>query len=112
MVVIDEITEISMVSEPRTVMGFFATFQQLCSTGRAIVVVAQSAAFDSSLLNRLRQLCNNHISMTNESVRGRPVSGCNASKLNNVEKAKMNGFFFKVEAEIGVSGVPVSQVKI
>ena len=111
MVVIDEITEISMVSEPRTVMGFFATFQQLCSTGRAIVV-AQSAAFDSSLLNRLRQLCNNHISMTNESVRGRPVSGCNAGKLNNVEKARMNGFFFKMEAEIGVNVVPVSQVKI
>jgi len=53
LVVIDEITEISMVSEPRTVMGFFTTFQQLCPTGRAIVV-AQSAAFDSSLLNRLR----------------------------------------------------------
>jgi len=29
-----------------------------------------------------------------------------------VEKAKMNGFFFKVEAEIGVNVVPVSQVKI
>ena len=50
--------------------------------------------------------------MTNESVRGRPVSGCNASKLNNVEKAKMNGFFFKVEAEICVNVVPVSQVTI
>ena len=112
MVVIDEITEISMVSEPRTVMGFFATFQQLCSTGRAIVVVAQSAAFDSILLNRFRQRCNSHISMTNESVRDRPVSGCNASKLNNVEKAKMNGFSFKVEAEFGVNVVPVSQVKI
>ena len=112
LVVIDGITEISMVSEPRTVMGFFATFQRLCSTGRAIVVVAQSAAFDSSLLSRLRQLCNSHISMSNESVRGRPVSSLNATKLNNVEKAKMNGFFFKVEAEIGVNVVPVAQVKI
>jgi len=79
---------------------------------RRAIVVAQSAAFDSSLLNRLRQLCNSHTSMTNEPVRGRPVSGCNASELNNVEKANMNGFFFKVETEIGVNVVPVSQVKI
>ena len=112
LVVIDGITEISMVSEPRAVMGFFSTFQQLCSAGRAIVVVAQSAAFDSSLLSRLRQLCNSHISMSNEPVRGRPVSGCNVTKLNNIEKAKTNGFFFKVESESGVNVVPVAQVKI
>jgi archaellum biogenesis ATPase FlaH len=112
LVVIDGITENLMVSEPRAVMGFFATFQQLCSTGRAILVVAQSAAFDSSLLSRLRQLCNSHISMTNELIRGRPVSSCNVSKMNNVEKPKTNGFFFNVEAEYGVKIVPVSQVKI
>jgi archaellum biogenesis ATPase FlaH/ActR/RegA family two-component response regulator len=112
LVVIDGITEISMVSEPRAVMGFFSTFQQLCSAGMAIVVVAQSAAFDSSLLSRLRQLCNSHISMSNESVRGRPVSGCNVTKLNNGEKAKTNGFFFNVEGEFGVKVVPVAQVKI
>ena len=57
-------------------------------------------------------MCNSHLSMSKDSVRGRLVSCLSATKLNNVEKAKTNGFFFNVAAEISINVVPVAQVKI
>ena len=112
LVVIDGISEIAFASEPREVMGFFSTFQQLCAAERAIIVVAQSSAFDVSLSSRLHQLCGTHIETSNESVRARPVKNLNVSKVNNVDKGKSNGFFFNVEPDIGINIVPVSQVRV
>jgi flagellar protein FlaH len=112
LVIIDGITDIAFLCDDREVMGLFSTFTRLSSAGRAIIVVAQSAAFEQSLLSRLHQLCNSHIRMSNDSVRGKPVKNLNVTKINNVEKGSGNGFYFNVEPDFGVNIVPVSSVKL
>jgi archaellum biogenesis ATPase FlaH/CheY-like chemotaxis protein len=112
LVVVDGISDIAFLCDDREVMGLFSTLKQLCSAGRAIVVVAQNAAFENSLLSRLHQLCDTHIVMSNETVRSKQVSKLNASKVNKMENRSENGFFFNVEADFGVNIVPVSQVRL
>ena len=112
LVVVDGITDLAILCEDRTVMGFFSTFQKLSAAGKAIVVVAQSSAFEPALIARLHQLCNTHISMTTQMVRDRPAMLLNAAKVNNLEKRGDNGFCFRVEPEVGVSIVPISRVRL
>ena len=109
LVVIDEITDLAMLCQDRTIMGFFSIFQKLCTGGKAIVVVAQAGAFAPDLLVRLHQLCDTHITMA---VRDRQVKVLNAGKVNNLEQRKDNGFSFQVEPGEGAKVVTVFQVRI
>ncbi len=109
LVVIDEITDLAMICQDRTIMGFFSIFQELCTAGKAIVVVAQAGAFAPDLLGRLHQLCDTHITMA---VRDRQVKVLNAGKVNNLEQRKDNGFSFRIEPGEGAKVVPMFQVRI
>ena len=109
LVVIDEITDLAMLCQDRTIMGFFSTFQKLCTAGKAIVVVAQPGALAPDLLNRLHQLCNTHISTA---VRDRQVKVLNAVKVNDMDKRRDNGFSFRMEPGVGAVVVPMFQVRI
>lgn len=109
LVVIDEITDLAMLCQDRTIMGFFSIFQKLCTGGKAIVVVAQAGAFAPDLLGRLHQLCDTHITMA---VRDRQVKVLNAGKVNNLEQRKDNGFSFRIEPGVGAKVVPMFQVRI
>ena len=84
-------------------------FQTLCTRGKAIVVVAQAAAFAPDLLGRLHQLCDTHISMA---VRDRQVKVLNAAKVNSLAQRKDNGFSFRVEPGVGAKVVPMFQVRV
>ena len=109
LVVIDEITDLAMICQDRTIMGFFSIFKELCTGGRAIVVVAQAGAFAPDLLGRLHQLCDTHITMA---VRDKQVKVLNAGKVNNLEQRKDNGFSFRIEPGEGAKVVPMFQVRI
>jgi len=109
LVVVDEITDLAMLCQDRTIMGFFSIFQKLCAGGKAIVVVAQAGAFAPDLLVRLHQLCDTHITMA---VRDRQVKVLNAGKANNLEQRKDNGFSFRIEPGVGAKVVPMFQVRI
>jgi archaellum biogenesis ATPase FlaH len=109
LVVIAEITDLAMICQDRTIMGFFSIFKELCTGGRAIVVVVQSGAFAPDLLGRLHQLCDTHITMA---VRDKQVKVLNAGKVNNLEQRKDNGFSFRIEPGEGAKVVPMFQVRI
>ena len=109
LVIIDGITDLAIFCQDRTIMGFFSIFQKLCTAGKAIVVVAESSAFAPDLLSRLRQLCDTHISMM---VRDRQVRVLNAVKVNNLEQRRDNGFSFRVEPGVGITIVPMFQVRV
>lgn len=109
LVVIDEITDLAMLCQDRTIMGFFSIFKKLCAGKKAIVVLAQPGAFALDLLGRLHQLCDTHISMA---VRDRQVKVLNAVKVNNLEQRKDNGFSFRVEPGVGAVVVPMFKVRI
>ena len=109
LVVIDEITDLAMICQDRTIMGFFSIFKELCTGGRAIVVVAQAGVFAPDLLGRLHQLCDTHITMA---VRDKQVKVLNAGKVNNLEQRKDNGFSFRIEPGEGAKVVPMFQVRI
>ena len=109
LVVIDEITDLAMICQDRTIMGFFSIFQKLCTGGKAIVVVAQAGAFAPDLLVRLHQLCDTHITMA---VRDKQVKVLNAGKVNNLEQRKDNGFSFRIEPGEGAKVVSMFQAQI
>ena len=101
--------KIDLITAIITKTDDISIFQKLCTAGKAIVVVAESSAFAPDLLSRLRQLCDTHISMM---VRDRQVRVLNAVKVNNLEQRRDNGFSFRVEPGVGITIVPMFQVRV
>tara|TARA_B100000315_G_scaffold163733_2_gene152327 strand:+ start:87 stop:995 length:909 start_codon:yes stop_codon:yes gene_type:complete len=110
LIVVDNISGIAVISEDRTIMGFFAGCQRLCNEGKTIVVVAQSSAFDEHLALRLHGLCNTHVNIGMEMVRGKFVKTLEVRKANNVDLRIDNRFSFQVEPEVGIKIIPMSRV--
>ncbi len=111
LIIVDGITNLAQVSQDRAVMGFFSSCQRHCEEGRTIVVVARPSAFDQNLLARLHGLCNTHISMVMETVRGKMVTTLEVTKVSNFEPHSDNRLSFQVEPDLGVKIVPVSRIR-
>ena len=110
-IIVDGITNLAQVSQDRSVMGFFSSCQLQCEEGRTVVVVARTSAFNQSLLARLHELCNTHISMFMETVRNKMVTTLEVTKVRNAEPRSDNTLSFQVEVDLGVNIIPVSRVK-
>ena len=111
-IIVDAVTELAASSQEQSIVGFFASCKRLCSQGATIVVVAQSYAFDSNTIVRLRSLCDAHLNLRVGKVRDRLVRMLEVIKVNNMELNRDNVISFQVEPKVGMRIVPYSQAKI
>lgn len=110
LVVVDNISKLAVISEDRAIMSLFSSCQRMCSEGKTILVVAQSSAFDQNLSRRLHGMCNTHMSISAEMIRDKFVKTLEVRKAGNVDLRADNRFSFQVEAELGITIIPVSRV--
>lgn len=111
-IVVDNITELALSSQPQSIMAFFSSCKRACSQGATIVVVAQPYAFDSSTIARLRSLCDSHFSLRVGKIRDKLVRMLEVVKVDNVEPNRDNVISFQVEPKVGMRIIPFSQAKV
>ena len=87
--------------QPDGVMRFFARCESMCEGKRAIIAVARSYTFDTAILGRLHSICNTHVSLGEEMIGNRIVSGLEVTKVRNVELKSSNSLTFQILPEIG-----------
>ena len=111
-IVLDAITELAAASQEKSIVGFFSSCKRACSQGATIVVVAQSYAFDSSTIMRLRSLCDAHFNLRVGKIRDKLVRMVEIVKVNNMEPNRDNLISFQVESKNGMVIIPYSQAKV
>lgn len=111
LVVVDSISDLAIVADDRSMIGFFSSCQRLCAEGRTIIVAVQSSAFVSNMLARLHGLCHAHISIEVQMVRQDLVNTLTVAKLRNVDLRRDNSLSFQLDPDIGIKIVPMGQIK-
>jgi len=112
LIVVDNISSLAVIAEDRAIMGFFTSCQRLCSEGKTILVMAQTAAFDQHLTRRLHGMCNNHISIGMEIFRQKFVNVLQVLKAGNVDLRNENRISFNITPEVGITVIPMSRVSV
>jgi len=111
-VVVDPITKLVSQSEGREIMGFFSSCKNLCNSGRTILLVADSYAFEQAMVIRVRSMCDANLRLSLEEVGENVVKVLEASKLRNAERNKGNTMSFEVEPGIGMRLIPVRRARM
>lgn len=112
LVVVDNITTMATPSQDPTIFaGFLSSCQQLCRSGKTIILVIHSHAFDEGMLGRLRLLADTHIRLRTGRFRTKLVHMLDVVKVNNVEVRNDGPITFQVEAGTGMRITPMSSVK-
>ena len=109
---VDDITDLANESREQVIMSFFSTCKRLCDSGRTIIVVARSYAFDAELLRRLHALCDSHLALSSEKIGEKMVKMLEVRKTQNAELSTGNVVSFEVVQGIGMRIVPGAKVKI
>lgn len=110
-VFVDSITNLASVSEDGAVIGFFSSCKRLCNSGKTVIVVVHSFAFDEKMLIRLRSLCDAHLRLTVENVGAKQIRVLEVSKVLGAEYSTGNLISFEVEPGLGMKIIPMSKAK-
>lgn len=110
-IVVDSITNLASVAEDHAVVAFFSTCKRLCHSGKTVILVVHSFAFDEKMLIRLRSLCDAHFTLSVETVGAKQVRVMEVSKVHNAATSTGNVVSFEVEPGMGMKIIPVSRAK-
>lgn len=108
---VDAITNLACISPEQAILSFFSSCKTLCDNGKSIILVAHSSAFDEAMLTRLRSLCDAHLRLFVENVRGKQVRTMEVSKVHNADMATGTVVSFNVEPGMGMRILPMSKAK-
>ena len=108
---VDAITNLASSSTEQSILSFFSYCKGLCGNGKSMILVAHSSAFDEGMLTRLRSLCDAHLRLYVENVRGKQVRTMEVSKVHNADQATGNVVSFNVEPGMGMRILPMSKAK-
>jgi len=111
-VFLDAITTLASYSGHRAILGLFSYCKRLCGSGRAIILVAHSYAFDDSMLLRLRAMCDAHLKLGIESLGAKLVKTLEVQKMHGAELNTDNMVSFEIESGVGIRIVPGTKVRV
>ena len=111
LIIIDSLTSLVAHSQDTDIIDFFAGCKQVCDSGRTVVAVVHSYAFDNQMLIRIRSLCDAHLVMKMEQVGERLIKVMEVAKVRNADQTTGNIISFDVEPGIGMKIIPVAKAK-
>lgn len=110
-IIIDSISNLATFTPDLAVLSFFSFCKRLCNEGRTIIVVGHSAAFEETLLRRIRFLCDGNIILRHLNL-GRILGKTLAvNKIQGAELGTDNPSAFEVELGDGIRILPMARVK-
>ena len=109
--IIDSLTPIVSQSRGEEALAYFERCKALCDTGRTIINVTHTYAFEQDFLIRIRSVCDAHFKLLIEKVGDKLVKTLEVSKIRGAAQNTGNILTFDVEPEIGMKIMPVSRAK-
>lgn len=110
-VVVDAITPFVAHSSTEEVIRYFEACKNLCDTGKTIVNVAHTYAFDEQLLIRIGSVCDAHLRLRIEEVGEKLVKVLEVAKIRGADKNTGNIISFDVEPGMGLKVLPMGRAK-
>ncbi len=110
-IVVDAITPVVAHTKTEDVLRYFELCKSLCDSGRTIVNVAHTYAFDSQLLIRIGSACDGHLRLRIEEVGEKLVKVLEVSKIRGADKNTGNIVSFDIEPGIGLRVMPIGRAK-
>ena len=113
LIIVDAITDyVTSNREQATFWSFMARCKRACSQGRTIILTVDPYAFDTDTLKRVSTLCDTHLSLASEKMRGKVVKTMEALKVDTTNLTSDNTMSFVVEPEMGLRIIPLSRAKV
>lgn len=110
-VVVDAVTNLVLCGQESATLGFFYSLNLLCSEGKTVILSADPFSFDVNMLQRLHDLCDTHITLTNQKIGQRLLKNLEILKVNTVNMDEDNSLTFEVQKEIGMKVMPFGRAK-
>jgi len=112
-IILDSITHlITHSKDANCIMDFFIACKELCDSGKTIMLVVHSYAFEEGTLIRVRSLCDAHLNLRLEAVGERLIKILEVSKVRNADRSTGNIVPFDVEPGMGMKIIPLSKAKV
>lgn len=109
-IIVDSATRIVTHGQEVGIVDFFSACKQLCEDGRTIFLVVHTYAFGEGMLQRIRSLCDAHLSLRLEEMRDLVVKVMEVTKVRNADRQD-NTMSFDVEPGVGLKTIPLSRAK-
>ena len=111
-IVLDAITNIASYCDDKTVMGFFTSCKRVCKSGRTVILVAHSSAFDEKLLVRVASLCDVHLKLRVDKIGPKLAKTLEVCKVHKADQDTGNIVAFEVHPGIGMRINPISKFSV
>ena len=83
----------------------------MCDSGRTLICVCHSDAFDDKILIRVRSLCDAHLVLRLEQVGDRLIKVMEVAKVRNADQSTGNIVNFDVEPGLGMKILHIAKAK-
>jgi len=112
MFVVDSLTAVIAYTQQEDVLHYFERCKILCDSGKTIINVAHSFAFNDEILIRIRSMCDAHLKLGIEEIGDKLIKFVEVAKVRGANKPTGNVLSFDVEPGIGMKILPLSKAKI
>ena len=109
--IVDSLTPAITQSSGDRVLRYFERCKEFCDTGKTIINVIHTYAFEQDFLIRTRSVCDAHLKLTIEKVGDKLVKSLEVAKIRGAAQSTGNVLAFDVEPQIGIKIMPISKAK-
>lgn len=111
LIVIDSLTPVIAHTAVEEIIDYFERCKKLCDTGRTIINITHTYAFDEQILIRIRSACDAHLRLRIEEVGDKLVKVLEVGKVRGADKNTGNIMSFDVDPGIGMRVMPLGRAK-
>jgi flagellar protein FlaH len=112
LIIVDSITLLVAHSDPVTIIDFFSQCKSLCDSGKTIILVAHSYAFEEDMLARTRSLCDARFRMRLEQVGDSMIKLMEVLKVRGAERPTGDVVSFDIEPKLGMRIIPLAKARV
>ncbi len=111
-ILVDSITLLVAHSDSVAITDFFWACKRLYDSGRAVLLVAHSYAFEEEVLQRTRSLCDAYFSLKLEQVGDRMVKIMEVLKVRGADRPTGEVVSFEIEPRTGMRIIPLAKARV
>lgn len=111
LVVVDSLTPVISHTTTDDILTYFEQCKRICDSGKSVINIAHTYAFDEQILIRIRSACDAHFRLRIEEVGDKLVKVLEVSKVRGAVKSTGNVLSFDVDPGIGMRIMPIGRAK-
>ena len=110
-ILVDSLTTFVSQTGGEQIQEFFNGCKSLCDEGKVVIFTVHADAFDSSILTRVRSVCDAHLRLQVDKSGGQLQKTIEVAKIRGADAPTGNISGFVVEPGLGIRIVPISKAR-